>query len=103
STRSWLPSGLGKAWRMECTSRSGAAVFISSRAEVAFRIPVERMPKATVDHHDKQAHHGNAEHDAMEIARLRCSRNVSAEAISLQMLVSPGGDLRHDACVPGAA
>src|SRR6266851_4838298 len=73
STSRSPPSALGKAWRTSLRCRSGAAAVVItalSQSELAFGIQIKRTPERSVDDDDEQAHHGDPEHDTVEIAGL---------------------------------
>ena len=80
-------------------AREGLAQFVnveqsghvraSSEPEFAFRIEVERTPEHAIDDDHEQAHHGDAEHDAVKIAGVGLLRNIRTEPEGLQMFLAP--------------
>ena len=71
--------------------------------ELAFRVEIEWTPEGAIDDNDEEAHHRDAEHDAVKIAGLGLLGNIGAESVGAQMLVAPGCDLGDDAGIPRAA
>ena len=57
--------------------------------EFAFGVEIKRPPEHAIDDDDEQAHHRDAEHDAMEIAGVGLLRNIGAEPVRLQVLDRP--------------
>ena len=62
----------------------------------AFAEGIERPPQQPVEQSDENAHHGDAEHDAREIAALGRSRNIGSEPRGGEMSVAPARDLGDD-------
>src|ERR1700676_548110 len=58
----------------------------SSHPELALGVEIERTPEYAIDDDDEQAHHGNAEHDAMKIAGVGLLGNIGAQPFGLQVL-----------------
>src|SRR5262245_28907523 len=96
------PSGLRKACRISCVSSKGMASMSSTSAKAipSLGVVVERPPERTINHDNEQAHHRDAEHNAVEVARLGRACNIGAETLRLQTLVTPARNFRHDAGVP---
>src|SRR5580765_4815885 len=104
STSSSPPSARGKVWRSAWMSRSALLIGAPlTNSELAFGVAIERTPKHAIDDDDEQAHHRDAEHDAVKIAGFGLLRNIGAEPVGSQVLVAPGRDLGDDAGVPRTA
>src|SRR5581483_7703548 len=108
TTRS-APDGRGKAWRtLRTSTRAGPAAmtsasFASVEPEAPLRHPVERAPEQPVEQDDISGHHGNAQDDMREVARVRGGRDIGAEPMGREMRLPPAHRLGHDAGVPAAA
>src|SRR5205807_8544646 len=117
STRSSSPSGLRKDLQQPCTSSSGArlsagavtfTVFSSPEdpsadAELALGARIQRPPEQPVQRDDEQAQHHDAEHGAPKVRRASGLRDIGAEPVRRELLLSPADHFRHDARIPGAA
>src|SRR5580700_9333373 len=100
STKSSPPSALGNVWRRPWMSRSAvlrAVVLISlvlignasAEPEFAFGVQIQRTPEHAIDDDDVEAHHGDSQHDAVEIAGIGLLRNIGAEPFGFEVLVAP--------------
>src|ERR1700678_2432220 len=84
-------------------SRSAVSIWASTKPELAFRVEIERTPERAIDQNNEQAHHGDAEHNAMEIASIGLLRNISAESLRYDAVVSPTRHFGDDARIPRSA
>src|SRR5215813_12212851 len=101
-TRSSPWSAFGKARRTWWTSSRGSEA-TSAQPELLFGVPVEGTPERAIEDDDEEAHDGDPDHDAVIVARLGGSRDVSAEAVRLETAIAPGRDLGDDARIPRPA
>src|SRR5580658_10974496 len=84
-------------------SRSAVSMWASIKPELSFRVEIERTPERAIDQNDEQAHHGDAKHNAMEIAGIGLFRNIGAEALRYEAVVSPTRHFSNDARIPRSA
>src|SRR5207253_4439649 len=117
STTSASPSALRKDLLTPRTSRSGARfraaavaftgvssdVALSGDAELPLGARVQGAPEHAIQRHDEQAQHDRAEDAALEVSLNRGFRDVGAESVRGELLLTPAYDLGHDAGVPRAA
>src|SRR3974390_3325827 len=83
STSSSAPSGLGNALRtsLHCNKGELFMPFVPlGHSILALGIELQGSPKEPIDHHDKQTHRADSQHDAMKISRRRRLRNIRAQA-----------------------
>ena len=71
--RKGLPQG------MNIEERGGHGNTLS-QPEFAFGVEIERPPEQAIDDDDEQAHHDDAEHDAMEVAGIGLLGNIGAKS-----------------------
>src|ERR1700722_841557 len=113
STSSSPPSGLRKdlqtfSTASNCAVTSSGAVFMraparSAQSVFAFGVIIQRPPERTIDGDHEQAHGRDAQNDAMKVAGGGGLGDIGANAVSLDLDITPAGELRDDGRVPGAA
>src|SRR5207244_9384129 len=117
SPRIAAPPSLLKDMPTPRTSRSGARfraaavaftgvssdVALSGDAELPLGARVQGAPEHAIQCHDEQAQHDRAEDAALEVSLNRGFRDVGAESVRGELLLTPAYDLGHDAGVPRAA
>ena len=68
---------------------SGAHGNASAEPEFAFGVLIQRTPEHAIDDDDVQTHHGDAQHDAVEVAGIGLLRNIGAEPFGFEVLIAP--------------
>ena len=71
------------------THGNGTLGNASAEPEFAFGVEIQRTPEHAIDDDDVKAHHGNTQHDAVEITGIGLLRNIGAEAFGFEMLIAP--------------
>ena len=79
----------GSGTHVRSTHGNGTLGDASAEPEFAFGVEIQRTPEHAIDDDDVKAHHGNTQHDAVEITGIGLLRNIGAEAFGFEMLIAP--------------